>query len=183
MRSNPKLKIVEDILRRNAQELRHFVLSIVHSPTDAEDILQAGFIRCLEKAAQLKDLDKARSWVFSIFRNLALDFLRENRTNSLVLSNATPSELEMYPSPNEHLEESSICSCANQLLKELPEPYSHILNEVEIEGESVKELAKDLGYSPNRLSVQLHRARKSLKSALKEKCKVESYESCLECEC
>ena len=55
-----------------------FALSIVKNKEIAEDIAQEAFLRIRVNAAEYKAKGKARSWIFTIVRNLAISEVRIN---------------------------------------------------------------------------------------------------------
>ena len=64
------------------QHLRRIFLliyRIVGNVDDAQDLAQETFIKALQRQGQLKDLDKAASWLSRIAANTAIDFLRRNK--------------------------------------------------------------------------------------------------------
>jgi RNA polymerase sigma-70 factor (ECF subfamily) len=54
---------------------------------------------------------------------------------------------------------------------------------VDLQGEDIGDVAKQLGVTRNNLTVRLHRARKHLKDALAQTCRACSDEGCLDCTC
>ena len=67
------------------QHLRRVFLliyRIVGNVDDAQDLAQETFIKALQRQGQLKDLEKAASWLSRIAANTAIDFLRRNKRMS-----------------------------------------------------------------------------------------------------
>lgn len=178
-----KEKWVRDVLEKNSQGLLFFLQSLVHSRVEAEDLFQSGAIRAIEKSGDLKDRNKSYPWVLSIFRNLALDFLRSAQRQVRHFTSLDQDVLENIADPLNENSNETVCGCGQKLLGQIPAQYSALLKEVEIEGISVKKVAEKLQTSPNNVSVRLHRARSSLKQAVKEYCQVETFAECLNCDC
>lgn len=177
-----KETLVRKTLESRSLDFLRFLQSIVHSPVDAEDLFQSGSIRTIEKSEEIEDLAKTYPWMLSVFRNLALDFLRKRERLNSNISSLESEMLENLPAVHEQ-SEASVCDCGTKLLEDLPERYSSLLKNIEMNGNSVKETAKELGISPGNVSVRLHRARASLKLAVKDHCQVETLNECLECDC
>jgi len=60
-------------------------------PADAEDLVQETWMRVLERAGQYNGRSRFEPWLFSIARNLAIDYLRRRQTAVLATSNALDS--------------------------------------------------------------------------------------------
>lgn len=178
-----KERAVRETLAVKSRDIAHFLQSIVHSETDAEDLFQSGSVRALERLGELKDPEKTYPWLLSLFRNLALDFLRANKTLKAKHSDLEPEAFENLPDTAPDQNEGKVCGCGTKLLDTIPQQYSSLLKNVEIEGNSVTHVAKELGTSANNISVRLHRARASLKQAVQDHCQVETLKQCMDCDC
>ena len=174
-------KLIREILNEKPQDILRFLGSIVSSTADVEDLFQSGAIRAIEKSGELKDQNKAFSWLLSLYRNLALDFLRSSKKQEHKILKIEKEELENMPEQKESL--AKVCGCGEKLLAEIPEQYASLLEEVDMDGASVSSVAEKLKTSPNNVSVRLRRARKSLKRAVKDHCEVETLQQCLDCDC
>jgi RNA polymerase sigma factor (sigma-70 family) len=168
-------------LQTDSREFLRFLQSLVHSGPDAEDLFQSGSIRAIEKSANLENPDKVRPWLLSLFRNLALDFLRSRQRQERLFQGGdeafADNLVDSAPEP------SSVCACGKKLLGEIPVQYASLLKDVEIDEVSLKDVAKKLKTTENNVSVRLHRARNSLKQAVKNHCQVETLSECLDCGC
>lgn len=176
-------KRVRDVLETRSLEILKFLNSLVRSKNDAEDLFQSGAERAITSSDKLKDPDKVYEWILSIFRNIALDFLRSSKRQALKFSSLDKDAVENIAKPTEDASDSAICGCGTALLDKIPENYSTLLKNIEIEGTSIKRVAQELHTSPNNVSVRLYRARHSLKKAVQDHCQVETLAECLNCEC
>jgi len=68
-------QFIQDNLRR----IFLLIYRIVGNVDDAQDLTQETFIKALQRASQLKDLDKAAHWLARIASNTAIDHLRRAR--------------------------------------------------------------------------------------------------------
>lgn len=173
---------VRDLLESKSSDIMRFIQSIVRSQADAEDLFQSGSIRALENSNEIKDVEKTYSWMLSIFRNLALDFLRLRKKNDQRFSSIESESVENLSGASAE-SETVACGCGENLLSELPKQYSALIKNVEIDGKTVKQVAKELATSPGNVSVRLHRARASLRHAVQQHCQVETLAECLDCDC
>lgn len=174
---------VRHILEERSQDLLRFLESFVHSRVEAEDLFQSGAVRVIEKAGELQDREKAYSWILSVFRNLALDFLRKKQRQAQRFSSLDKDAVENMAGPVAEPVREPVCGCGEKLLEDIPESYSSLLRSVDVQGRRLEAVAKNLGISRNNASVRLHRARGSLKRAVQEHCNVRTLRDCLDCEC
>ncbi len=66
-------------VQQNLRRIFLLIYRIVGNVDDAQDLTQETFIKALQRQAQLKDLQKAASWLSRIAANTAIDFLRRNK--------------------------------------------------------------------------------------------------------
>jgi RNA polymerase sigma-70 factor (ECF subfamily) len=140
---------------------------------DAGDVYQRASLRALERCESVRDRDRVDGWVRRIVVTSALDLLRERR-GEITLSEEHDLEA---PAPEE------ICACTLALMKSLPESYGDIIHRVDIDGADLPEVAERLKIATGNAAVRLHRARRALRSRLREHCGVETMGQCLTCVC
>ncbi len=66
-------------VQQNLRRIFLLIYRIVGNVDDAQDLTQETFIKALQRRSQLKDLDKAASWLSRIAANTAIDFLRRSK--------------------------------------------------------------------------------------------------------
>src|SRR5689334_7623507 len=66
-------------VQANLRRIFLLIYRIVGNVDDAQDLTQETFIKALQRASQLKDLDKAAHWLARIASNTAIDHLRRAR--------------------------------------------------------------------------------------------------------
>jgi len=79
--------------------------------------------------------------------------------------------------------EAAVCECMNGLLPTLKETYAELIRRIDLGGETISEVARDLGVTENNLTVRLHRARQALKTSLERTCGTCTEHGCLNCTC
>lgn len=84
------------------------------------------------------------------------------------------------PSPSEA---PVLCACSKRLLPGVPEAYRGPLGRIDLQGEESDQLAKELGLTPNRLTVRLHRARRHPARGALQVLQACSQHGCLNCSC
>jgi len=159
-----------------------FLKPRVGSAEAAEEILQAAFVKGLEKQSTIRDGESAVGWFFRLLRNAVVDHYRHNGAarrghERFVAEN---------PEPTGELDaglEAQVCACVDALIPTLKPEYADVLRRVELGGASVVEVAAELGVTPNNAAVRLHRARGALKKRLEQTCGTCTQHGCLDCTC
>jgi RNA polymerase sigma factor (sigma-70 family) len=67
------------VYERYAEEIGHYVAKIARDPDLATDVVQATFVRALERERQLRDRTFVRAWLYRIATNLAVSELRRRQ--------------------------------------------------------------------------------------------------------
>jgi RNA polymerase sigma-70 factor (ECF subfamily) len=137
--------------------------------TEAEDVLQEGFVKVFGKLSDFKMEGSLEGWIRRIMVNTSLDSIRKNKKY------LTDAKLEDVDYKVMSLESASDQLQAEDLLKLvqlLPEGYKVVFNLFAIEGYSHKEIADLLGVSENTSKSQYSRARAHLRMQL-EKLEIE----------
>ncbi len=167
-------EIVAEALARLRDDLERMARR--RFPTlDAGDVCQRAAVRALEHAEEVRDPGRVDAWIRRIVVTSALDLLRER--NRREVPSPEPHDLEMP------VADDDICGCALTLVRSLPESYADIIRRVDIDGDSLAEVAGALRIATGNAAVRLHRARSALRARLREHCGVESMRQCLSCIC
>lgn len=153
-----------ELFDRYHNDIYRLALSCTRSPQDAEDVTQMVFLKLWERQPDLTP-GKEKAWLTQVTVNQCRDLLRTFwRRNTGPLEEAAGLSFT-------HPEESALFSAVLSLpAKERVAVHLHYY-----EGYTLEEIAKLLKLSPSAVSMRLHRARKRLKTALKE----EDYETAL----
>lgn len=141
---------------------------------DAEEVLQVGLVRALERAAQMRDPTRAQAWVGRVVRNVLTDELRQHREPALPID-----EIQLPAIDQDEIE----CWCPLVQAERLKPEYAQILRRVVLDDIAVTEVAVELGLTANNAMVRLHRARAALEEQLRSHCGTTSARSCSECGC
>ncbi|MCH2223737.1 MAG: RNA polymerase sigma factor SigZ [Crocinitomicaceae bacterium] len=158
----------EAIWKDFASQLLGFIKARVHSPENAEDILQDVFIKIHQQSNHLNDKTKLTSWIYQITRNTIIDFYRKKKITS---SENIISEISEEVSP---LTDFKFIHCLMPFVKELPKKYREALEKT-IYGEfSQKEYAKEINLSYSATKSRVQRARKMVKELFVSCCNVKT---------
>ena len=157
-------------------DLFRFIHSKVKDKSIAEDIIQEVFIKVYTKAHQIKEPDKASSWIYRVANNEVTDHFRKT---TKVLD---PVNLD-DDGVNNNLNES-VAQCLKILMASLPSKYREALELTELENLSQHALAERLQISYSGARSRVQRARKMLKAKVDELLviKTDSYGNVIVCE-
>ena len=132
--------------------------------SEANDMLQEGFIRVFQGLHQFRSDSPLYYWVKRVVINAALGYLRKQKTRTALeepLTEHTP-EIKMEPAENENVDELL------WVIQKLPVELRSVFNLYTIEGYAHKEIAEMLGISEANSKVRLMRARQTLQQKLKK---------------
>ncbi len=132
--------------------------------TEAEDILQDGFIKVFTKISQFDFKGSFEGWVRRIMVNCALERYRKHNLLYSV------SEIREYDTKLAYDDVMSEISCKEllSLIKDLSPQYKMVFNLYAIEGFSHQEIGEKLGISEGTSKSNLSRARAILQEKVKE---------------
>jgi len=175
------------VIALNAQrnQFRTFLVGRVGSEADAEDILQNGLLKAVQRVGELKDDNKSAAWFYQLLRHAIIDHYRsrgaERRRDDAFEQLVASLEADVAAPPKEW--EAQICQCLGSVVDMLKPQQAELLRRVDLEGEAVQDAALALKLSPNNASVTLHRARKELRTKLEAFCGACADGACLDCNC
>ena len=103
-------RTVERLVAAHYEGLYRYAYRLCGGAADAEDLTQEAFCKAQANLAQLRDLERAKPWLFSILRNAYLHRVRSDNAHQMV-SLEDVGELAETPSDSlpeidpEHMEE------------------------------------------------------------------------------
>jgi len=166
-------------LVQSHREFLEFLEARVPDRSVAEELLQAAFVRTLEKGGSIQESESAVAWFYRLLRNALIDYYRRRASEAKAL------EREAHTAePAEEAElQAAICACMTTLLPNLKPEYADMIRRVDLEESSLAAIAEELGITQNNASVRLHRARQALKRQLETSCGTCATHGCLDCSC
>jgi RNA polymerase sigma factor (sigma-70 family) len=172
-------------LNAQREAFKAFLTARVGSAAEAEDILQNGLLKAVQRAGELQDDAKLTAWFYQLLRNAIVDHYRtraarRRRDDALGTLVASLGE-DVAPAPRAW--EAQLCACLGSVVETLKPQHAELLRRVDLNGESVQIAAKALRLTANHASVTLHRARKELRTRLETFCGACAEGACLDCNC
>ncbi len=169
------------VLVANHRRFLAFLKRRVGSRAQAEDILQAALLKSLESRARVRDEGSVVAWFYRVLRNAVIDHYRAAAAEQRALEAAAP---PVVAEPGFAAElERAVCTCVLEELATLRPAYGRLLRRVDVEGRSIRDVAKELGIPANNARVRLHRARRALRDRLRLTCRTCADHGCLDCTC
>jgi RNA polymerase sigma-70 factor (ECF subfamily) len=173
-----------EVLRTLVEHHRQFLAFLVPrvgSEEAAEEVLQAAFVKGVEKGDGLREEESAVAWFYRLLRNALVDAHRRQLRERRLLE----AQAAEPPSSTEDVEglEQTVCSCVTELAGTLKPEYAAALRRVELEGASLSTFAQEAGITPGNAAVRLHRARQALGRRLIELCGTCCTHGCVDCAC
>lgn len=166
-------------LVENHRAFLAFLERRVGSRAEAEDILQAAFVRGIEKSGSIRDAESAVAWFYRLLRNALVDHYRRSGTERRVFSPESGDDAAAYETEIR----GEICTCIRSLLPALKAEYGEMIQRVDLDEEPIAGAAAALGITTNNATVRLHRARAALKEQLQRSCGTCATHGCLDCGC
>ena len=150
-----------------------------------QDLLQQSLVKAIQQQHSLNNEESVVPWFYRILRNTVIDYYRSKASEKArqddYLEQAKVLTDDQVPSLDEV--KATICRCLDDAISVLRPGYSDLIRRIDLAGESISVVAKDLQITPNNTTVRLHRARQALRQSLENSCGVCSTHGCLNCTC
>lgn len=156
------------IMKRYNQRLYRIARGVVRNDSDAEDVVQAGYVRAFTHLDGFRGESSLATWLSRIVINEALGRLRQRRRNQdFIASSIQNHDVQIIQFPlNGNAEDPERTMAQRQILRlveaatdKLPEIFRSVFMARVIEGLSVEETSELLELKPETVKTRLHRAR------------------------
>ena len=135
----------------------------VKSENEAYDLFHDAFLIIISKIGQLRDPMKLESWMISIVRNLALQYLKDRKRNLPETEMA-----DVIDEAESAYYEPVTLDILMSMIDRLPQQYGNVFRMFVLDGMSHKEIGAILGIEERTSSSNLFRARAILKDAIQK---------------
>lgn len=163
------------------QQFLSFLQKRIEAKAAAEDILQAAFVRSLEKGGSVRDEESVVAWFYRILRNAIIDHYRQ-RGSAERASEQLLTHLQDHQEPDDMFR-GEICQCVTGLLGNLKPEYRDAIQAVDLNDRSLADLAEQAGITSNNAAVRVHRAREALRKQVATACGICATHGCIDCHC
>ena len=168
--------LLMDYLIQNYQyRLFRYLLMLTGSREEAQDLFQETWMRVLEKGHQYQPRWKFETWLFTIARHLAIDFLRRRQPQSLdalLQPNGADRPLELEDTTSASAFEQAFqgeeAARLARALRHLPPSYREVLTLRFHEDLELEEIARVVGTPLSTVKSRLYRGLAMLREWLKD---------------
>lgn len=150
----------QDLLYRHAERM-------TGRPDEAEDVVQASFIKAHRRLASCRDPERVGAWLFRICANACKDHLKLRRTDGVALDEV-PGLAGESDGPDRALARSDLRREIEAALRRLADEQREAFLMKHVEGLSYEEMAEILEASVPALKMRVHRAREELRVLLED---------------
>jgi RNA polymerase sigma-70 factor (ECF subfamily) len=162
------------MISRYQHRLYRYLLRLVREPAAADDLFQQTWLRVMEKIGRYDARRNFESWLFSVAHNLAIDFWRGKRGDSLDDagdSGEAPSARVRTGDPDalERLLDFERGAMLAACMHELPAIHREVLTLRFEEDMKLEEIAEVAGVPLSTVKSRLRRALEGLRAAMDER--------------
>lgn len=167
-----------ELVRRYERPVFSLVFRMVRDRELAEDLSQDAFIKVLNNIERYSPEFKFSSWLFKIANNVAIDYLRKRRLDTVSLDGSphatSPDEVDAsrldlasdQESALDELEAKEVGNSIESAIGKLRPEYRACIMLRHVEGRSYEEIASTLDLPMGTVKTYIHRARQELREAL-----------------
>jgi RNA polymerase sigma-70 factor, ECF subfamily len=146
------------LFRAHAPAVFAVCLANTQNHHDAEDIMQAVFVKSIDKASSVREPARVRAWLMQVARRLCVDFHRRRKpAEPLIAEPPAPSSRDEVP-----------CQRLHDAIQKLPENYREAIVLYYLDGRKCSSVAATLGIAEPAVRQRLMRARVMLHDLLQE---------------
>ena len=142
------------------------VIRIVNNPHDAEEVVQDTFLNAYRGLAQYEEQTQFRSWLATIARNRALNWLRVRRMNTVSINEVAEHTLQTPNTLDDQLIRDEQRELIRRAMETLAEKDREIAHSYYLDGASYDELTRTHGLSYKAIAFRLSRAKQRLAKRL-----------------
>lgn len=159
--------MLRSLMESYGQDVWNYAFFLVRSHDVADDISQDTFIRAYQSIKSFRGESSVKTWLFTITRNLAVNYRRSAFIRRVILWERNPST-EYSPSAESLALRNMLRDEVWGLVMSLPVSFREPLLLEAHYGLSMKEIAALLQVSEGTVKSRIHRARSKINKLLKE---------------
>lgn len=144
-----------------------YLNGIVGDLTVAEDLTEDTFLKLVLKKPRFSAKSTFKTWLYTIGRNLALDYLKRRRKTEIPLESCPEISDEALALERSYIQQEDK-QILHRALKKLKQEYHQVLWLMYFEGFRCEQAGKIMGKSTHNIETLAYRARRALKQLLHE---------------
>ena len=133
--------------------------------SEAQDMLQDGFIKVFNDLHQFKFQGPLGGWIRKVIVNTALQHIRKKKN---LFVNTQIDELANHYQTDENVHSDIHAKALTKMIQQLPVGYRTVFNMYVIEGYSHKEIAEKMNITESTSKSQLYKAKAQLRGILEK---------------
>lgn len=153
-----------ELYERYERRIYFFALKRMSDPSDAEDVTQEVFLQVFRGLAKFEGRSSLLTWMFGIAHNQICRRYRRQRPISISLDSAEVDRLSSNETPADRRTDfvRILRNCSRVLDEKVPEQQREAFEQRYIENRSTREIAEEMGKSPQAIKISLFRTRRTL---------------------
>lgn len=170
---------IRTLIQRHNQRLFRAARAILRSDSDAEDVVQASYVKAFTHLDGFRGDAAFSTWLTRIALNEALGRARARRPTvgiehiEMQQVQASGGAVVLFPmapaaDPEAEMSRQEIRTLLERVVDELPAPFRAVFVLRDVEGLSVEETASHLDVKPETVRTRLYRARRLLRTAIEQ---------------
>ncbi len=158
---------IEELFVAHVEGVYNVAYRVVWNTSDADDVVQATFVKAFSRIGQLTDTGKVRSWLLQVAYREAITIVRRRRDVPMDPADIPPERCGL-PGPAETAVASAVAAEISSALQRL-EPDERLAVVLrDIEGLPMREVAEVVGIGLSAAKMRVHRGRQSLRTMLEK---------------
>ena len=155
---------IEDIWLDYRAALQRFLHAKISNEADVEDLLQDILIKTYNSLNAVRTQKSVKSWLFQIANNTIIDYYRKKGRAQTV-------NIEVNWAAEECQESTiDLSNCISPFINSLPDEHASLLTAIDLNNQSQKEYAEQLGVSYSTLKSRVQKSRGLLKKVFDDCC-------------
>ncbi len=160
-------KAFDDLFNKYSPRLYNFSLKYLKSAEESEEVIQEVFYYIWDKRKELKPDRSFNSYVFTIAYNIIRKYFNKKAKDNAYKDEVIFSLLQEENSLDRIMDYKSLLAKVESVIETLPDRRKEIFFKRKYKGLSVKQIAEEMGISPNTVENQLASAQKYILEELK----------------
>ncbi|PKG80909.1 RNA polymerase sigma factor SigZ [Colwellia sp. 75C3] len=155
---------IEELWQDYRAALKRFIHAKVSNEADVEDLLQDILIKTYNNLDSVKAQKSVKSWLFQIANNTIIDYYRKNaRTQAAIIK-------ALLPVADSQESNVDLSNCISPFINALPDDHASLLTAIDLNNQSQKQYAEQLGISYSTLKSRVQKSRGLLKKVFDDCC-------------
>lgn len=159
--------VLEQVWTEYQQALKSFLYSKVSNHADVDDLLQEILLKIYHNLSSVNKAESVKSWLFQVANRTIIDFYRQRAREQR--DGELNKEDLWFEQADANLDQQ-LAQCVRPFINALPQQQSQLMEAVELNGQSQKQIAEKVGVSYSTLKSRVQKGRLELKKLFEDCC-------------